>query len=284
MTSYSYFKSSDGLRLAYRIGGSGPPLLCLAGLSRHSAEFDYIRQRLHGVTYICPDYRGRGRSDWDRNPDNYVAPIEARDAVELLDHLGIASTPILGTSRGGIIAALLAGVTASRVSGVILNDIGPKLEIDGLDRIGSFIGRRPSVGSLAEAAERMPEYRQGFADVPASRWLEEVERNYLERQGRLKLRYDPELRQQFMLAVESGQLEMWDLFDSLKDLPFLLLRGNGSDLLSERTASQMQERWPHMEHCEVPGRGHCPFLDEPESLEAIASFLRNVGHADCNIS
>ncbi len=277
MTHYKYFTNSDGLRLAYQLDGKGPPLICLAGLTRNSTDFDYLRRHLSGVTFICPDYRGRGESDWDSNPDNYNAAREAQDVVELLDHLDIGSAPVLGTSRGGIIAMILAASTSGRIPAIILNDIGPEIDAIGLNRIAGHVGHRPHVRSFDEAARLLPLNLIGFEDVSHSRWLEDVQKNYIECSDRLQLRYDPNLRKQFLEAVRSEQLDLWELFDRVPDIPLLLLRGEGSDLLSESTALQMCGKRPRMVYCTVPGRGHCPFLDEPECLRAITIFLADLG-------
>ena len=280
MTCFNFFTNSDGLRLAYQLDGTGPPLLCLPGLTRNSTDFDYLRERLGGVTYICPDYRGRGKSDWDSNPDNYSAPTEARDVVELLDHLDICAVPVLGTSRGGIIAMILAATTSRRIPAIILNDIGSRIDAAGLNRIASYVGHRPRARTYAEAASQLPRNLIGFENVPDSRWMEDIQKNYIEGSGRLQLRYDTNLRKQFVAAVRSGQLDLWDLFDQVPDIPLLLLRGEGSDFLSDKTALQMQSKRPSMMYGVVPGRGHCPFLDEPESLLAIKRFLVDFGYPD----
>ena len=99
------FRSSDGLRLWYEDQGDGPVILCLSGLTRNSSDFDYVLPFLVGEHRVIRlDYRGRGKSQ--RAPDwkTYTIPTEARDAIELLDHLGVDQAAILGTSRGGLIA------------------------------------------------------------------------------------------------------------------------------------------------------------------------------------
>ncbi len=65
----------------------------------------------------------------------------------------------------------------------------------------------------------------------------------------------------------------WKLFDALDGLPLALVRGANSDLLSAETADEMQRRRPDMIRAEVPERGHVPFLDEPEALDAIRAWL-----------
>ena len=269
-----HFRSSDGLSLAFRDSGSGRPILCLPGLTRNSTDFDYLATSIRDVRLIRADYRGRGESDWDKNPGNYTPAIEARDAVELLDHLGIERVPVIGTSRGGIIAMVLAVSHRNRLAGVMLNDIGPELESAGLEKIFKYVGRKPDFISFDDAAKRLPDLMDGFNNVPEARWHGEVKRRYVsDPNGGLRINYDPRLRDAFIDSFKSGPPDLWHFFDALGGLPLGLIRGANSNLLSRETAEKMRKVRPDMEFAEALERGHCPFLDEPESLEAIERFL-----------
>src|SRR5690606_33254530 len=142
------------------------------------------------------DYRGRGESEWT-GAESYTVPIEARDALALLDHLGIDQVALLGTSRGGLIGMYLAAVAKGRLKGLCLNDVGPVIHRPGLEKIKDYVGRRPAAKTLAEMAEKMPKAMIGFANVPHSRWLEEVSHFYEETPEGLALKYDPALRESF---------------------------------------------------------------------------------------
>ncbi len=128
------FLAADGTRLHFTDEGAGLPLLCLAGLTRNGRDFDHVAPHLAGVRLIRLDYRGRGQSDW-ADPATYTVAQEAADALALLDHLGIARAAILGTSRGGLIAMVLAATAKDRLTGVALNDIGPEIAPRGLEVI-----------------------------------------------------------------------------------------------------------------------------------------------------
>lgn len=267
------FRSSDGLSLAYREWGSGPPLLCLAGLTRNSKDFGYLAAKLRGARIIAPDYRGRGESDWDPDPFRYTPAVEARDAVELLDHLGLESAPVLGTSRGGIVAMMLAATARNRISGAILNDIGPVIERGGIERIKQFIGRSPECGTMEEAAQALAAESSGFDNVPLSRWRQECQNRYQPAGDRIEITYDPGMRDSFLAALDDGDADLWPLFCALKAMPTALIRGTASDLLSAESAAEMRRRHPKMSVTEVQGRGHCPFLDEPECLAAVRALM-----------
>lgn len=267
-----HFQAEDGASLAYRDEGEGLPVLALSGLTRSGRDFDYLAPHLTGVRLIRPDYRGRGGSDWT-GADSYTVPQEARDALMLLDHLGIEKAAVLGTSRGGIIGMLLAATARDRLLGLCLNDVGPALDKSGLDKISDYIGRNPAGRSLAELAQRLPLIMTGFANVPASRWRQEVERHYLETPEGLRVNYDPELRVAFLAAFDGPAFDLWPLFDAAQALPLALIRGANSELLSRDTVAEMQRRRPDMIFAEVPDRAHIPYLDEPEALAAITEWL-----------
>ena len=149
----SRFTTSDGLSLVFGDQGAGVPLLCLPGLTRNAADFDDLAAALDGRhRLVTLTARGRGASDRDPDFLNYNVGVEARDAVELLDHLGLPRVVIVGTSRGGLIAMLLGTLAKDRLAGVLLNDIGPELAPEGLARIMTYLGVAPRARSHAEAA------------------------------------------------------------------------------------------------------------------------------------
>ena len=181
------------------------------------------------------DYRGRGRSDW-ADPATYTIPVEARDALDLLDHLGIAAAPILGTSRGGLIGMTIAATAKDRLSGLCLVDVGPVLEAEGLQTIVGYIGKSPSHKThAAAAAERVRGLRREIVETPLP--------------------------------------DLWPLYDALDDLPVAVSRVDNSELLSAATVEEMAARRPDLVVATVPWRGHVPFLDEPESVAAIRAWL-----------
>ena len=267
-----HFTAEDGTRLAYRDEGEGLPVLALSGLTRTGRDFDYLAPHLRGVRLIRPDYRGRGDSGWSGQA-SYTVPQEGRDALVLLDHLGIDKAAVLGTSRGGLIGMLLAATARERMLGLCLNDVGPVVARPGLERIFGYIGRNPAARTLDELAAKLPSLMPGFADVPPGRWREEAERHYLETPEGLRINYDPALRDAFLAAFDGPEVDLWPLFHAVQGLPLALIRGANSDLLAPEDAQEMRRRRPDMIFAEVPGRAHIPFLDEPEALAAIEAWL-----------
>jgi pimeloyl-ACP methyl ester carboxylesterase len=270
-----FFTTSDGTRLAYDDQGAGLPLLCLPGLTRTMADFDYLIPHLPPLRLIRMDYRGRGASQWT-GAASYTVPQEGKDALELLDHLGLPKAAILGTSRGGLIGLLLAAVAHDRLLGLCLNDVGPEIHRPGLERIFDYVGRNPAAKTHADLAARLPRTMPGFANVPQSRWLEEAVKHYTQTAQGLQITYDPALRDAFLAAFEGPAVDLWPLWDATAGLPVALIRGANSDLLSQACTDEMRRRRPDMIFASVPDRAHIPFLDEPESLTALRAFVAAV--------
>jgi pimeloyl-ACP methyl ester carboxylesterase len=272
------FTTSDGLSLVFSDEGSGLPLLCLPGLTRNGSDFDDLAAALGGRhRLIRLTLRGRGGSDRDPDPMNYNIAVEARDVVEFLDRLGLARVVVVGTSRGGLIAMLLAAKARERLAGVLLNDIGPELAPEGLANIMSYLGVAPRAKNFVDVAgalrARMGAAFPGLADA---RWEVLARRWFDQGPDGLLLNYDPRLRDVLEAAEGQPAVDMWPLFDALAGVPLAVVRGANSDLLTPETLARMRERRPDMIVAEVPDRGHVPFLDEPEAIGALEALLARV--------
>ncbi|MFP7570155.1 alpha/beta fold hydrolase [Marivita sp. S2033] len=267
-----HFTTSDGLSLFYRDEGEGLPLLCLSGLTRNGRDFEFVAPHLEDVRLIRLDYRGRGQSEWG-DPNTYQIPVEGRDAIELLDHLDLPAAAVLGTSRGGLIAMVLAATAKDRLLGVALNDIGPELAPEGLEVIKTYLGRAPQAKTYEDIAAARAKAMTGFPGVPPERWLREAQILFNETEDGLELTYDPRLREAVLEGGAQPEPDLWPYFDALSGLPLACIRGANSDLLSKATFQEMKARRPDMIAVEVPDRGHVPFLDEPESLSALQRWL-----------
>ena len=274
-TEVPQFTADDGARLFFDDSGAGagPAVLCLSGLTRNHRDFDHVRPHLIalGARVVRMDYRGRGLSD-RTGPATYTVAREAADVVGLLDHLGLSQVAVLGTSRGGLVAMVLAAMARDRLAGVALNDIGPEIAPGGMAVILSYLGRRPAQRTHAEAAAARAAAWTGFRGVPPERWLAEVRGQFDEGPDGLMPRYDLALREAVLAAGAGPAPDLWPLFDALAGLPLALIRGETSDILSRATAEAMAARRPDMIRAEVPGRGHVPFLDEAESLAALTAW------------
>jgi len=271
-----HFASQDGLQLAYRDEGAGLPVICLAGLTRNGTDFDDLVTHLPDVRIIRLDSRGRGASEWDPDPAHYSVSVEARDVVALMDHLTLPSACFIGTSRGGLVTMALAMNANDRVAGFVFNDIGPRIERHGLERIADWIGKNPLAGDFEECAHHLAANSPGFAHVPHKRWVQEARRRYRQTDEGLVINYDPGLRTSFLGSISDGLPELWDLFARLADRPGAVIRGANSDILARATVDAMIDVMPELLAADIPDRGHCPFLDEPEALSAIGTILNRL--------
>lgn len=271
----SFFTTSDGKRLHYTDTGTGRPLLCLAGLTRNGDDFSFVAPHLADLRLITLDSRGRGASDHDADFMNYNVLRESHDAIELLDHLGLETVTVLGTSRGGLLAMALAASHPERLAGVILNDIGPVVGAQGIARIMDYVGQKPRAKTLDQAAVDMKAALEAeFPGVPLEVWRRQADFQYQETGSGLELRYDPNLHKALLEQAATGATpDMWMFFAALAKLPLAVIRGANSDILSHETLEEMKRRHPGMIAAEVPDRGHPPFLDEPAALALIRRFL-----------
>ncbi|HEX5638727.1 MAG TPA: alpha/beta hydrolase [Burkholderiaceae bacterium] len=275
-----YYSSADGLRLFYRDFAplSEParlPVLCLPGLTRNSRDFTHVAERIRrDRRVLCADLRGRGRSQHDPAWQNYHPGTYLADIGLLLQDAGIARCVLLGTSLGGILSMLLAATNPGLVAGVILNDVGPEVEPEGLARIASYVGRAAPPATWDEAIVTVrATYEIGMPGLSHEQWAAYARRSYSDVDGKPKLDMDPMIGEAVRSAPAAAAPDLWGLYAGLQPVPTLALRGATSDILSTATFARMQREKPDLVRVEVPDRGHTPQLDEPAAVAAIDAFL-----------
>lgn len=151
---------SDALTLAYESFGAGAPVLCIHGFAS-SGKVNWIdtgwTETLVAAGYraITLDNRGHGGSDKPYDPERYYPQHMARDALALLDHLGIERAAILGYSMGARIAAFMAFLHQERVACAIFGGMGLNL-INGLSDGNDIIAglRAPALSGLTHPTAR----------------------------------------------------------------------------------------------------------------------------------
>jgi len=284
VTAYSdVFYDSHDLRVklyARDYGGSGMPVICMHGLSRNSADFEWLAAHLAPhYRVVVVDQRGRGKSGWDTETDNYSPALYVQDMFKLMGDLGIARAALIGTSMGGIMAMIMGMIAPQAVIGMVINDVGPEIDVAGLERIKSYVGKSPAIRSWADAAARAKQTNDvAFPDYTDEDWLAFARRTYhVDDAGVPISSYDPGISAAF---DPNGPVvappDMWGIWETLKDIPLLSVRGGLSDLLSEATFGRMLETHPGMRAVTVANRGHAPMLDEPEAVSAIDAFLADL--------
>lgn len=276
----TWYPSDDGLQLYardYPNDQARLSLLCMHGLTRNSADFASLAEDLQDeYRVVAMDQRGRGRSEWDGNPANYNLVRYVADMFTLIDRLALRDIVLLGTSMGGMMAMTMAGVR-DLFRGVVLNDIGPVVSAEGLARIKGYVGKGRPVRSWEDAIEQtIATSGTAFPHYVRSDWERWVRRTYAENEaGQPELLYDPAIARS--LGGSDGNAvppNTWRLFDGLRHLPCLTLRGALSDILGEECCAEMQRRHPGMALVTVTGVGHAPMLDESGIPARLREFLR----------
>jgi pimeloyl-ACP methyl ester carboxylesterase len=292
--SSTFITAPDGLRLHVRCHGRRSarplPVVCLPGLARTTADFDTLADSLasdpsHPRRVIALDYRGRGLSEYDRDPANYSFQIELADVLAAVTALDCWPAILIGTSRGGILAMLLAALRPTAIAGVVLNDIGPVIEPQGLVRIKGYVGKLPQPRTYEEGAEILRRlFDAQFPKLGPIDWLANAHRTFKQENGALVPTYDVKLAKTLEgVDFERPLPPLWAQFDALRNVPVMAIRGANSDLLSAATVEAMRARRSSFETFEVADQGHAPLLVEPNVIARIAAFAGQCDrpHAVC---
>ncbi len=278
--------SDDGLRLYYRkynnINDSKDnnrktAILCLAGLSRNSKDFHKLASHLqkNGHMVICPDYRGRGKSAFDMNIENYQPAVYLNDIRHLLTLLNIHHINIIGTSLGGILAMAMAATMPTYLKSVILNDIGAKIEPSAISRIISDLSLNRTYDNWEQAINNTKEMfkKNNFANKDDWQELAEASlKKYPD--GRIGNDWDINIIKQLQDNSSAPITDLWPLFNGLKNIPTLVIRGEKSDLFSAKTLEEMINIMPDISNITIKDTGHVPSLNEKKAREAIDEFYR----------
>ncbi|QFY59567.1 alpha/beta hydrolase [Rhizobium grahamii] len=279
--------AEDGLALSLRDYPARPdgnpqsvPIVCLPGLTRNARDFHQLalalsQDRLAAHRVIAVDYRGRGLSAWDANKANYSIAVEARDVLTVCDHLGIERAIFIGTSRGGLILHIFAAMRPALLAGVVLNDIGPVIEATGLMRIRDYLNRGGSPADWNEAvAALQANHGRYFPALNPEDWREMADAIYRVIDDRIVPDVDPAIAEALLTIDFNKPLpDLWQQFDAFQQIPLLVIRGEHSDLLSEKTVEEMRARNPGITTRVAEGQGHAPLLHLAPAYSELSRFL-----------
>lgn len=285
-----FCQSSDGLKLRGRAIGPKDsthlPVLCLPGLTRTAEDFDAVARALASDPtaprhVVSMDYRGRGQSDYDPDSSNYNVVMESGDVLAVAGAAGISRAILLGTSRGGIISMVLAAAQPALLAGVILNDVGPALEMKGLVKIKGYIGDPPPRKTWDEACAGLKTlFGSVFPALTEAQWREWTRRAFKPEGEGLVRTYDPKLGSVFdAVDADNPPPPIWDLFDKMAGVPLMLVHGALSDLLTAQGVRDMQARRPDLEVVTVADQGHAPLLEDRPTIARIAAFCARCDRA-----
>jgi len=280
-------------RMAYWEWPSAPEarshvVVCVHGLSRQGRDFDTLAHALSARSrVVAVDVAGRGHSDWLEDPMAYQVGIYAADLAALLMQLRTETPGVqidwVGTSMGGLIGMVVAAQPALAPRRLILNDVGPVIQWEALQRIAGYLGSNPSFATEQDAVDYLASISSGFGPHTAAQWHALSQPMLREREGRWWLHYDPAIALPLKAlmaadevasrqAVREGEAALWGLYDAIK-APTLLLRGAQSDLLTPETAEQMARRGPRARCVSFEGVGHAPTLVAADQVAVVCDFL-----------
>lgn len=270
--------SPSGLhRMAYTEWGdrhNPRVLVCVHGLTRNGRDFDVLAEAMSGhYRVICPDVVGRGRSAHLRDPAGYGVPQYVADMVTLIARLGVERVDWVGTSMGGLIGMALAAQEGTPVGRLVLNDVGPVITVEALQRIATYVGLDPTWSTFDEALAYVKAVSAPFGPLSEAQWWQLTESSVAQRpDGRWGFLYDPQIATPFKAAFADQDIDLWPVYERIAS-PTLAIRGAESDLLTRATWQQMGERGPRAALAEIAGVGHAPmFLDEAQ-ISVVREFL-----------
>jgi len=264
-------------RMAYTEWGAAENprvVICVHGLTRCSRDFDFLAQALaRDYRVICPDVVGRGKSDWLVHKNDYALPLYVADMVTLIARLNVDQVHWVGTSMGGLIGMLLAGLPQSPITRLVLNDVGPVITIESLKRIGEYVGRAPKFTDIEEAEKFVRVVSAPFGNLTDAQWRHlTVHSTRSAAGGGLEMAYDPGIAESFRQALVEQDVDLWPVYDAIL-CPALVMRGAQSDLLSHETAVAMGKRGPRAQVVEIPEVGHAPMLMDAMQIDLVQRFL-----------
>jgi pimeloyl-ACP methyl ester carboxylesterase len=253
--------------------GNDRVVVCVHGLGRNGRDFDVLGEALaptHRV--LAVDMPGRGRSDWLADPHDYVFPTYLTVLTALIARSGADRVDWVGTSMGGLLGITVAAMPQAPIGRLVVNDVGPTIEVPALERIAAYFGMDPTFATYEEVETYIRAVSAPFGALTDEQWAHVTRTNVRQRiDGTWAPGYDPAIAVPFREAPAPANL--WPLWDAIR-CPTLLLRGAQSDLLSAGTAAEMCARGPQCDLVEFAGVGHAPTLLSAEQCEPVVRFLR----------
>ncbi|GHB42574.1 hypothetical protein GCM10007094_34810 [Pseudovibrio japonicus] len=278
-----WFETSDGIKLNYRVYGSetsrSPAIIAMPGLTRCVRDLDPMAAEVSKTYKIYAlNLRGRDLSEYDPDYSNYNTNVYIEDIYEFWTFTGEEPVVLLGSSLGALLAMLMVEDHPDMLAGIVLNDFGATLEYAGVSRIFSYAGRLPDSDELSAVIQTLKAHLGSqFVGLPEDKWERMALSMYGVKDGKWHHRYDDNLRAALLENREAIR-DLWAIHQvaAERELPILAIRGEHSDVTSPLTIRQMKTMAPTMQSVEVPNRGHCPLMDEPECIDALMRFMEQV--------
>ena len=248
-------------------------VVCVHGLTRNGRDFDALAAAMGAsVRTVCPDVVGRGRSDWLADPASYGYPQYLADLTALIARLDVERVDWIGTSMGGLLGMMMAGLPNNPIRRLVVNDVGPFIPAAALQRLAAYVGTDPTFDTVAALEAHLREVHAPFGPLTDTQWRHLADHGTRRRpDGSLGLAYDPGIALAFR-EQPIEDVDLWPVWDAVA-CPVLVLRGADSDLLSPDTAHQMTRRGPPADLVEFAGCGHAPALMAADQTELVREWL-----------
>ena len=250
-------------------------LICVHGLTRNCRDFDFLAQALADeYRVICPDIVGRGRSSWLASGEDYGFPVYVADVYALIGNINAKQVDWVGTSMGGLIGMLIAGQTPEMIGRLVLNDVGPVISAQALQRIGKYTGNAPLFDDIAAAERYIRAVSAPSGNLTDAQWRHlTIHEIRLRADGKYEVNYDPAISTVFRQAAAGGaDIDLWPTYDVIQ-CPTQVIHGMNSDLLGADTVRQMTQRGPKAKAVDIPNVGHAPALLDAPQIKIVRDFL-----------
>jgi pimeloyl-ACP methyl ester carboxylesterase len=247
--------------------GDAPAVLALHGGGQTGYMYEDLGAALRETHHVlAPDFPNHGESDSFSLETALSRHALADGLPPLLDEFGIERVVVVGASLGGMTAITLAAAQPDRVAGIVLIDVGHRLEDEGVERIITFMRAHESFADLDEAADAIAEYLPHRPKAPTER----LTRNLRQRSdGRWVWKHG-------LGRMPDGPTRNWraileGLDDDARslDVPTLVLRGASSDVLSAEGADEVTSLIKGARLAEVGSAGHLAAGDNPRTTVAL---------------
>lgn len=257
----------------------GPPIICIHGLTRNHKDFEPIFEFLTGLgrRVFAIDVRGRGNSDYDANALNYNPLRYAQDVLGIMSELQIEKAVFIGTSMGGLISMVVAMFAPQKIAGLILNDVGPELNPNGIARIRDYVGLNMEFEDFDKALDAVKSINGRAYPLRKNDetfWFDFAKRVLRPTSNGFEWAYDANIRQVLTAGnPEDPPPNLWPQFSAIPDIPMGIIIGELSDVITPELVDKMKIARPNLKTALVPNIGHAPILDEEPAIGLISEIL-----------
>lgn len=261
-------------RLAYcDLGGEGEPVVAIGGITNVMQRFDFLRvDSAPALRVIGLDLAGRGRSGWLAELTDYTLEAYVEQFIQLLDHLGLKTCTVLGSSLGGSVAIVAADRYPDRIKRIVLNDSGPFIPASRRTQRARAVARHYVFSSPAEMFRKTGAASRHTGPATDGILLHNAHHKTQWSENERGRVYRHDLRALLAYRADSVQsLDLWHVWENVQ-CPALLLHGLESDASSEEMIEKMREH-RKLSVIHIPEAGHTPSLGDGYLADEITKWI-----------